>query len=359
MWVMLLDKIKQVIENLVKYHTRTVVIAALIVAVVIIIKNKVLNKLYRVMKAIIKKSVNKIDDKIIAAVEKPAGCMFFTVILYFALMYLYKQTGYKEIMTFANKLLKVSLILCLCWIIYNFNLENSILYNKLEKKCMDKDKKIIFPFVSIVIRIAIIIIIVLVIVKEFKLTGFFTGLGLGGLAIALAAQDTLSNLFGGMIIVLDKPFCIGDWIQTNEIEGIVEEITFRSTKIRTFAKALVTIPNSKLANADITNWAQRNRRRIHFKITLSEETSSESLHNCVERIEKMINSTKGITDELNIINFDGFTDEGYEIFIYMYTDVIEYKEYQKIKETVNFKILEILDDEGVHIAVRNNIKFLE
>ena len=354
-----MDKIKQIIENLIKYHTRTVIITVLIVSAFIIIKNKVLNKAYKMIKAMIRKSVNKLDDKVIAAIEKPIQCVFFTLILYFSLMYLYKQTGYMEILEFANKGLKVSIILCFCWVIYNFNLENSILYNKLEKKCMDKDKKIIFPFISIVIRISIIIIIILVIVKEFKLTGFFAGLGLGGLAIALAAQDTLSNLFGGMIIVLDKPFCIGDWIQTNEIEGIVEEITFRSTKIRTFAKALVTIPNSKLANANITNWAQRNRRRIHFKIILSEETASESLHNCVYRIEKMINNTKGITNELNIINFDGFTDEGYELFIYMYTDVIEYKEYQKMKETVNFKILEILEDEGVHIAVRNNIKILK
>lgn len=356
---MLLDKIKEIIENLLKYHTRTVLMVVVVFAAFVIIKNKILNKIYCMIKALIKKSVNKVDDKIIVAIEKPAQCMFFSVVVYFALIYLYKQTNYKEIFEFANKFLKVAIILCVCWIVYNFNLENSILYNKLEKKCMDKDKKIIFPFVSIVIRISIIIIIILVIVNEFKLTGFFTGLGIGGLAIALAAQDTLSNLFGGMIIVLDKPFCIGDWIQTNEIEGIVEEITFRSTKIRTFAKALVTIPNSKLANADITNWAQRNRRRIHFKITLSEETSSKSLHNCVDRIEKMVNSTKGITDELNIINFDKFTDGGYEIFIYMYTDVIEYKEYQKMKETVNFKILEILEDEGVHISVRNNIKFLE
>src|SRR5690606_15315239 len=88
----------------------------------------------------------------------------------------------------------------------------------------------------------------------YNINGFVAGLGLGGLAISLAAKDALANLFGGIIIITEKPFTIGQWIQTPSVEGIVEGISFRSTKIRTFAQAIVTVPNNTLANEPITNW---------------------------------------------------------------------------------------------------------
>ena len=107
-----------------------------------------------------------------------------------------------------------------------------------------------------VARVLIWVLIVCMVLSDlgYDVSAIFAGLGLGGVAIALAAQDTVSNLFGCVVVLLDKPFEINDWIQTPDVEGIVEEISFRSTRIRTFQNALVSVPNSTLASSLITNW---------------------------------------------------------------------------------------------------------
>ena len=97
-----------------------------------------------------------------------------------------------------------------------------------------------------------------------NVTTIITGLGLGGLTFALAAQDTAQNLFGGLVILLDKPFAVDDWISTPNIEGVVEDITFRSTRIRTFPNALVVVPNSSLVSSPITNWSPNEQAPCHL-----------------------------------------------------------------------------------------------
>ena len=97
---------------------------------------------------------------------------------------------------------------------------------------------------------------------DYRIDGFIAGLGLGGLAFSLAAKDTLSNVFGGLVVILDKPFSIGDWIKTPSVEGTVEDISFRSTKVRTFAQALVTVPNATLANEPVTNWTRMGKEGL-------------------------------------------------------------------------------------------------
>lgn len=108
-----------------------------------------------------------------------------------------------------------------------------------------------------------------------NVTTIITGIGLGGLTFALAAQDTAQNLFGGMVILFDRPFAVDDWISTPDIEGVVEDITFRSTRIRTFPNALVIVPNSSLVSSPITNWSRMNKRRASFSIGLTYDTPKE------------------------------------------------------------------------------------
>ncbi|MFA1822484.1 mechanosensitive ion channel family protein [Virgibacillus oceani] len=121
------------------------------------------------------------------------------------------------------------------------------------------------------LRIVIIAISFSIIAQEFgyDVNGFVAGLGIGGLAFALAAKDALANMFGGIIIITKKPFTIGDWVLTPSVEGTVEDISFRSTKVRTFAQALVTVPNATLSNEPITNWSKMGKRQITFNSRLS------------------------------------------------------------------------------------------
>ena len=222
-----------------------------------------------------------------------------------------------------------------------------------------KSNNIVFPFISIITRLVIIIVGISSIAKEFGFTGFIAGLGISGVAFALMAQDAFSNLFGGVIIVLDRPFKIGDWIQTSEIEGIVEEITFRSTKIRTFSMAVATVPNSKLANENIINWSQRSLRRIHFKFTINSKTEIENIKASLQRIKDHLYNHKKIDKNLIIVSFNELSTYGFGVFIYFYTDEMNYKNYEQLKEEINIEILKILREEKVELMFINmNFDFI-
>ena len=216
-----------------------------------------------------------------------------------------------------------------------------------------KIDKILLPFLSKVIRFIIIVLALSVILQEwdYDINGFIAGLGLGGLAFALAAQQTLANLFGGIVIITDKPFSIGDWILTPSVEGTVQDINFRSTKVRTFAQAVVTIPNATLANEPITNWTRMGKRRITFNLGVTYSTPKEKLEICVQEIKNMLQKHPGIHPETIFVNFDSFGASSLDIFLYFFTKTTNWGEFLQIKEDVNLKIMSILEKEGVSIAI--------
>lgn len=317
-----------------------------IIILVSIINRFLVSKLYKIFTRVVSKSNTHVDDSLVKASEKPIKLFILLYGMYEAL----KIIGFDELnlnIIPTGRLIKLAVVIVICYFFYNLTLENSILHKTLYR---GKDSNgIVFPFVSIIIRILIVIFGVVIIANEFGFTGFITGLGISGIAFALAAQDTFSNLFGGMVIVLDKPFAIGDWIQTSDVEGVIEEITFRSTKIRTFAEAIVTVPNSKLANNNIINWTKRNSRRIHFKFTLDYNTSIEKIKICIHRIEDFLENREKIKKDMIIVSFNELSNYGFGVFVYFYTEMMSYVEYEKLKQEVNISILEILKEEGVNL----------
>ena len=194
---------------------------------------------------------------------------------------------------------------------------------------------------------------------NYNVAGLVGGLGLGGLAFALAAKDALSNLFGGAVIITEKPFTIGDWILTPSVEGTVETITFRSTKIRTFAQALVTVPNAKLANESITNWSEMGKRRIVFDLSVTYETPKEKLESIIKKIDYMLKSHPEIHQDTIITKFDKYGVNGLDIYIYFFTKTTVWLDFLKIKEEINYKIMDILDNEGVSLAIPNRKLYVD
>lgn len=299
----------------------------------------------------IKSTENTLDDKIYESLEKPLRFLITILGAYFSLMYI-SGTIYQDELTLINqKILKCGLVIFFTWIVYNVTMENSLLYNRIRRKYTDKVNKIVFPFISIIIRLLSLIAAISILSREFGFSGFITGLGVSGVVIALAAQETFSNLFGGMVILVDRPFSIGDWIKTADVEGIVKEISFRSTKIRTFAQALVTVPNSKLANSYIMNWTERKRRELSFKLPLDYGTKSDKIKKVVESIEKFLLNDTRVDKEIIIVSFDSFSDHSLDIFIYFYTNIMDYVAYKKVKQDINIKIMEILESEKVKLAI--------
>lgn len=343
-----MEKLKDLIYIFSNNTFENLIIAICLFLFIVLLKILIVKYFFKVTRKIVKGTKNTIDDNFQKALEKPLKFLMNFLSIYIVIYFLANSMNSISVINLANKFLKIIQVIVVAWSIYNLTLENSTIYKRIQRK--SKVNLTIVPFISITIRLMVIIISVSIIAREFGFTGFIAGLGISGLAFALAAQDTFSNLFGGFAIVLDKPFSIGDWIQTPDIEGVVEDITFRSTRIRTFAKALVTVPNSKLANSNITNWTQRNSRRITFILPIAHNIKVKVLRVIIDDIENMLKSHKNVNNEVIIVNLNELKKGSLDIYVYFYTDVIEFLEYQKVKEDINLNILEILEKNNTTLA---------
>ncbi len=295
---------------------------------------------------------------ILTVFERPARVLFIILGLYFSLLYLPYVDAAQDIIT---RLFRSSIIVLVAWGIYNLDIVYSGLLKNIGKNISIQFDEIIVPFLSKIIKLITVLLAISIIAQEwdYEVSGFIAGLGLGGLAFALAAQDSLSNLFGGMVIIVDKPFTVGDWISTPSVEGIVEDITFRSTKVRTFAQAIVTVPNSKLANEPITNWAAMGKRQITFHLKVAYSTPRAKLEKCVERIKTMLIKHPDVHKQTIFVVFDRYNDSSLDIFLYFFTITTVWQEFLMVKQDINFKIMKILEEEGVSMGLPTTNVHLE
>lgn len=327
-----------------------IAVAAGIFLLFLLLQRFLASKIIGIIAGITKNTSTEFDDQLVKAFEKPIQLFFVVLGIYLALMYLPLRPEYNQTVL---KLFRSALIILITYGFYNLAGSYQITGSGLTKWFGIELDKILVPFISKVVRILIVFMGFVIVAGEwnFDVNGFLAGLGLGGLAFALAAQDTAANIVGGFVIITDKPFSIGDWIQTPSLEGTVEDINFRSTKIRTFADALVTVPNSTLAKEPITNWSRMGRRRITFRLTVPFDTPQEKLERCVTAIGEMLEEHPEIHKQTIFSRFDSIGNYGYEIFLYFFTKTTVWAEFLRVKEDVNFRIVEILEREGVTVAL--------
>jgi len=252
-------------------------------------------------------------------------------------------------------------IIAIAWGFMNLFNETSGVFESLAKRFSLEVNDILIQFIAKGTRVIIIALAVSIVVQEwgYNVNSFVAGLGIGGLAFALAAQDTLANLFGGMVITLDKPFTLGDWIETPSVEGVVEEISFRSTRVRTFAQALVHVPNASIVKEPITNWSRMGKRRVMFTLGVMYSTPGKKLERCTRLIEKMLNNHEEIDKEFIMVRFNEFNQSSLDIFIYCFALTTKWAEFLRIKEDVNFKTMDILKEEGVSVAFPSQSIYFE
>ncbi len=296
-------------------------------------------------------------NSLLQAYERPLRIFWVVIGLYLALQYL-PNAGWEG---FFNKLFRSAVILLIAWGLFNFSGVSSSWLVRLGERYDLQVDRILIPFLSKVLRVLIIALTFTVLAQEwgYRIEGLIAGLGLGGLAISLAAKDTLANLFGGLAIITEKHFTIGDWIQTPSVEGTVEGITFRSTLVRTFDQALVTIPNSVLANEAIKNWSKMGKRRVTYHLGISYLTPREKIQRCVQKIRQMLQEHPEIHPETIFVSFDRFNESSLDIFLYFFTKTTVWGEYLRVKEDCNLRILEILEEEGVNLAFPSRSLYLE
>lgn len=302
-----------------------------------------------IMRMINKTRINFLTN-IFQAFQRPVEWLFTIIGIYLAVRaypYLNHQNELFE------DVISSSIIIVIAWGLFNLSSSSSTLFRKINEKTNLKIDEILIPLLSKALQFIIVAITATIVLQEFgyNIEAFIAGLGLGGLAISLAAKDALANMVGGIVLISEKPFTIGDWILTPSVEGTVEEIRFRSTKIRTFADALVTVPNAILGNENITNWSKMGKRQISFTLQLAYDNPTEKVRRVVDRIESLVKEHEGVHPETIFVKFDEYGESGLGIFLYFFTKTTVWEEYLQVKEDINYKISDILHEEGVEIAV--------
>ncbi len=177
------------------------------------------------------------------------------------------------------------------------------------------------------------------------------GLGLGGLAFALAAKDTVANLFGSFTIFLDKPFQIGDWITAAGTEGVVESVGFRSTRVRTFYNSVVTVPNAKIADAVIDNYQQRQYRRSFSTLGLTYDTTPDQIEAFCDGVRALIQSHPATRKDYYEVHFSGYGDFSLNVMLYFFFDVATWTDELRARHEIYLDILRLAEQLSVKFAV--------
>ena len=249
-----------------------------------------------------------------------------------------------------DNILRTSLIICFTWGIYNLCDAGHGLFVQIWKQSGLRVDKTVAEMVSALAHFL-----------------FIASLGIGAMAIAFAAKDSLANVFGSIVIITERPFVVGDWISANNVEGIVEKVSFRSTCIRTFYQELVYVPNNLLSNTPIINYTQRHKYRIQFLLGVTYSTTREQMQNVCQQIRQLCEQTDDIYNEGFDVNFFEFGDSSLNIRIVCYAkipaDVKNYARknsiYFKIRERFNLEVMRILEENGVSCAFPSRSIYFE
>ncbi|RLG20424.1 mechanosensitive ion channel family protein [Methanosarcinales archaeon] len=310
-----------------------------------------------------RKTETELDDLLIKAFKAPTGYLILVCGGYAAIgsLHLPEMAGTLDIadiirsifilaFTFVGLLLMLNLIDVVGYYLRKVTLRTE---TKLDEQLV--------PLLVKSLKIVVVTLAVLSVLQNLGLnvTSLLAGLGIGGLALALAAQDTVSNIFGSLTVFSDRSFHIGDWVRVGDVEGTVEDVGLRSTRIRRFDQALVTVPNSRFIKSEIVNFTRRRKRRIRFNLGVSYKTSREQMVKVVDGIKKIIKEDSGFDHTFYMVHFTEFGAYSLNIFIYCFTKTTVWDEFLAAREEFNLKIMRLLEELGVEIAFPSQTIYLE
>lgn len=296
----------------------------------------------------LRKANNQTMENMIHAFHKPVRAFIILLGVYFTLRYL--PLSIKADIAFLA-IFRSLLIIIVCWGFYRFSDTDFLIAEDLKAR-VSLDP-ILIPLLSKVLRFIIVALALVLVANEwgFNVNGFVAGLGLGGFAFALAAKDMLANIFAGIVILMEKPFTIGERISTGKVQGTVEDISFRSTRIRAGDQSLIIVPNALLGNEAITNLSRMARRKVSFYIALSSETNGAKVNAIIEKIRQELKSYPGLQGDNATVSLDSFNGNSLDILITYYTETTNGEELQEIKQNINLRIRDIVYAEGVTLGI--------
>ncbi|SNC77169.1 MscS family membrane protein [Hymenobacter gelipurpurascens] len=206
----------------------------------------------------------------------------------------------------------------------------------------------LIPFAKDLLKVLVLTMAFLVMLSRVfgvNVTALIGGLGIGGLAVAFAAKESLENLIASFTIFLDRPFAVGDLVEVGTVTGTVEKVGFRSTRLRTAEKSYVTVPNKAMIDKPLNNLSLRTARRVGFTLALNHTTTSQQLHSIVEEGKRLLQEHPLVTAEVQM-QFSALTPAAKEVTVQYFIETTSYDEYLQVKEELNYCLVEAVEHAG-------------
>ncbi len=314
------------------------------------------NFLYRFFK---KFSAGTGHDEFVSLLVRPFRFIILLITFYLALVQLnwpaaleWTEEEIDNVRKILHRIYGTLMAIALTWLILRVvDYIIMIMYERAQETEDKSDDQIIL-FLKDLIKVVVVILSVFFVLSaifQLNITSLIAGLGIGGLAVALAAQDTLSNLLSSFIIFLDKPFKAGDLVTFDNITGTIEKVGFRSTQVRTLDKSLLTVPNKSLTDGPLNNITLSPFRRVKFMVGLTYGTSSAQLHKVIDEISEVLKTHEETRDDYTVA-FSDFSAYSMDIMVLFFVYSNDWDKMVRVKEEINFKIMDIVERNGCDFA---------
>lgn len=322
----------------------------------LVLMGLVLRKIIQVMAANrVKRLVDRFGQvwatKLIASLDSPGATLVMAGVFAFAYPELQLPIKAALVMQVA---VRVVAVVSVVWAAYRLmDVFAEALAHRAAKTESKLDDQLV-PLVRRSLKIATVVLGALFVLQNLDVDvgSLLAGLGIGGLALAMAAKDTLANFFGSVMIFADRPFQIGDWVVLDGgTEGIVEEVGFRSTRVRTFYNSLVTVPNSKIADAKVDNYGARRYRRTYTTVGLSRDTTPEQMQAFCEGMRAIIRANSHTRKDYYEVHFAGVGPHSFDVMLYFFFEVTSWTDELRERHNVYLEMLRLAQGLGVRFAL--------
>ena len=333
-----------------------------IILIGLIFKKLISKYLSNILYKVVGKKDNNVGiDKFDELLTKPIGFFIVLCFIYFGASYVsYPSFIDENFQSIFSKIFSLFLIYAIYKIFVKVIDYIGLILKQRAAETENKMDDQLIPFAIEIGRILVVIFALFFIlgnVFDINITALATGLGIGGIAIAMASKESLENLLGSFTIFFDRPFTVGDVVKVGTVTGLVEKVGFRSTRIKTFDKSVVTVPNKKMIDAELDNLGLRPVRRVKFHIGLTYDTSTEQIKNIVSDIQEMINNHEK-TNEEGKVRFQEFGASSLDIMVLYYVNSPKWEDLIDVKEDVNYKIMDIVKKHNSDFAFPSTSVYL-
>ncbi|HHJ13095.1 MAG TPA: mechanosensitive ion channel family protein [Gammaproteobacteria bacterium] len=345
---------EQIIERVAQWTgANTWVVQVFVVVFFAMLADLVKRRLVRQLHRRFQNTRNPWDDDVLMAATRPLTLLIWVVGITFAADIVRHETE-AAIFNAIDPIRRVGVIVAVAWFLVRLTarLQQTVIQRGLESG--EPYDRTTADAIAKLVRLSVIITAALVILQTlgYSVSGVLAFGGIGGIAVGFAAKDLLANFFGGLMIYLDRPFQIGDWIRSpdREIEGTVESIGWRLTTIRSFSKRPIYVPNSMFANISVENPSRMTHRRIYETIGLRYDDAAK-VGDILKDIETLLRQHPEIDDSQTLmVNFNTFAPSSLDFFIYTFTHTTNWVKYHAIKQEILLGIERIIRQHGAEIA---------